>query len=166
MLGGGEDQEGVRLGAEVEVLGEGARDEEPRVRLHLQQVVLALPDERNALELTQRVPLLDLLVEPREAHVRLRQHEVEDQLLAPADYALDDIEAQHAQTVQNVDTLFEKGHIGFVAIDTASLVVILDDLAQFNDLGEARFSGYDGANGGLDWRLLLLQVFNLFDDQR
>ena len=41
----------------------------------------------------------------------------------------------------------------------------MDNLAQLHDLGEARFSGYDGTNSGLDRGLLLLQVFDLFDDQ-
>ena len=95
---------------------------------------MALPDERNAFEFTQSVPLLNLLVKPREAHVCLREHEVEDELLAPADNALDDVKTEHAQTVKNVDALFEKGYIGFVSIGTASLVVILNDLAQFDNL--------------------------------
>ena len=44
--------------------------------------------------------------------VRLGQHEVEDELLAPEYDALDDVEREHAQAVQDIDALLEKTCIG------------------------------------------------------
>ena len=125
--------------------------EEACVCFHLEQIVLALPDERDALELAESVPLLNLLVDPREAHVCLSEHEVEDELLSPANDALDYIETEHTQTVQDVDALFEKRHVGLIAIYTAALDVLLHDRAQLYDLGEAGFAGYYSSNGRLNW---------------
>ena len=41
----------------------------------------------------------------------------------------------------------------------------MHDLAQFDHLGQARFSSDNGADRRLDWRLFLLQVFYFFDDK-
>ena len=41
----------------------------------------------------------------------------------------------------------------------------MHDLAQFDHLGQARFSSDNGADRRLDWRLFLLQVFDFFDDK-
>ena len=86
-----EDQEWVAFGAEVEVLAEGANDQELSISLHLQKVVLLLPDEWDALELAQSVPL-SYTLRLRLLHSLLSQHEVENQLLSPEDDALDHVE--------------------------------------------------------------------------
>ena len=49
---------------------------------------MAFPDKWDAFELAQRVPLLDLLIQPRKAHVCLCEHEIKDELFAPANDAL------------------------------------------------------------------------------
>ena len=41
----------------------------------------------------------------------------------------------------------------------------MHDLAQFDHLGQARFSSDNGADRRLDWRLFLLQVFDFFDNK-
>ena len=95
LLRRGEDEEGVRLRAEVEVLGEGAANEEACVALHLQQVVLCLPHERYALELAKSVPLVLLLTHELPLGrllICLRQHEVKDELLSPKYDTLDHVE--------------------------------------------------------------------------
>ena len=52
------DQEGVTLRREIEILAELWREQEESVTLHLQEVVLILPNERYVLELIYTVPLL------------------------------------------------------------------------------------------------------------
>ena len=83
------------------------------VALHLEQVVLLLPHEGDALELTQRVALGLLLCEwaSEPGLVTLCQHKVEDELLPPQDDALDHVEREHAETVEDVDALLEQRHV-------------------------------------------------------
>ena len=109
--------------------------------------------------------MLNLLVQSCKAHVRLCEHEIKDELLPPADDALDDVEAEHAQTVEYVDAFFKERYVGLVSIRATPLNIIVNDLAQLDHLGQARFSGYDGAYRRLNRRLFLLQVFDLFDDE-
>ena len=85
-----EDQEWVAFGAEVEVLAEGTDDQELSISLHLQKVVLLLPDERDALELAQSVSL-SYTLRLRLLHSLLSQHKVENQLFAPEDNALNHV---------------------------------------------------------------------------
>ena len=139
------DQEGVAFGAEVEVLAEGADDQELSIRLHLQQVVLLFPHERDALEFAKGVSLSNAL-RLRLLHSLLGQHEVEDQLLAPEDNALDHIEREHAQAVQNVDALFEQWNISFAV----SLLGFVHNLAKLTDLREAGLTGNDGSDSALN----------------
>ena len=140
-----EDQEGVAFGAEVEVLAEGADDQELSISLHLQKVVLLLPDEWDALELAQSVPL-SYTLRLRLLHSLLSQHEVENQLFAPEDDALDHVERQHAQAVQNVDAFFEEWDISFAI----SLLGFVHNLAKLTDLREAGLSGNDGSDSALN----------------
>mmetsp|Transcript_43605 Transcript_43605/g.57770 ORF Transcript_43605/g.57770 Transcript_43605/m.57770 type:complete len:303 (-) Transcript_43605:758-1666(-) len=116
LLHGGEDEEGVALRAEVEVLPERAHYQERCVSLHLQEVVLLLPYERDAFELSQRVSLylraLDLrLLLGTTPSSLLGEHEIENELLSPQDDAFDHIKRQHAQAVQDVDAFFQEGHV-------------------------------------------------------
>ena len=83
LLHRGIDQKRVRLCTEVEVLGKWALAEPHCVHFHLQQVVLALPDERNALEFAKSVPLERGLLCCGAIRCALCQHEIEDELLAP-----------------------------------------------------------------------------------
>lgn len=57
LLSGRKDKERVRLGREVEVFAEGRSDKEMRVCLHLEEVVLLLPNKRDTLELAHGVTL-------------------------------------------------------------------------------------------------------------
>jgi hypothetical protein len=52
------DQERIALSSEVEIFGELALDKEGGVALHLQQIVLALPNKRDVLELVDAVSLV------------------------------------------------------------------------------------------------------------
>ena len=52
------DQEGIALSSEIEILGELALDQEGGVALHLEQIVFALPYERDVLELVDAVSLV------------------------------------------------------------------------------------------------------------
>ena len=90
LLGGGEDEEGVRLGAEVEESGEGATMQEQGVTLHLEQIILLLPNKGDAFKFAKCVAL-GLLLGKRPCLLSLSQHEVEDELLAPKDDAFDDV---------------------------------------------------------------------------
>lgn len=124
-----EDEEGVAFGAEVEVLAEGADDQELSISFHLQKVVLLFPDEWDALELAQSVPL-SYTLRLRLLHSLLSQHKVENQLFAPENDALDHVERQHAQAVQNVDAFFEEWDISFAI----SLLSFVHNLAKLSNL--------------------------------
>jgi hypothetical protein len=52
------DQERIAFSSEVEIFGELALDKEGGVSLHLQQIVLALPNKRDVLELVDAVSLV------------------------------------------------------------------------------------------------------------
>ena len=110
-----ENEEGVRLGAEVEVICKRALNQEGSVHLHLEEVVLLFPYKGDAFELAQGVTL-DLSGGLCGWLVRLSQHEVEDELLSPQDDALHDVEGQHTQAVQNVDALLKKWDIRLAII--------------------------------------------------
>jgi len=85
------NEERVRLWAKVEILRKGAQNQEGSIHLHLEEVILLLPNKWNAFEFAQSVSLrIDI---GRWCHliVRLSQHKIENQLLAPQDDALDDV---------------------------------------------------------------------------
>lgn len=63
---------------------------------------MLFPDEWDALEFAKTV---SLGLQAGMLHW-LSQHEVKHELFAPKNDALDDIEGEHAQAVQNVDALF------------------------------------------------------------
>lgn len=118
LLGGGEHEEGVRLGAEVEVFSETAGHQELGVSFQLEQVVLAFPRERDDFEFSKV-----LLLRLRVGSVLHGAHVVENELLAPLDHALDHVEREHPQTVQDVGALVEEG-----GLHSARLLDIGDDL--------------------------------------
>ena len=78
LLHRGIDQKRVRFCAEVKVLCEGALTKPHCVDFHLKKVVLAFPDERDALELPKSVPLELSLLRCGAIRCTLCQHEVED----------------------------------------------------------------------------------------
>ena len=92
-LHGRMNEEGIILVAKVEVTREVRRVEHVRsVALHLEKVVLVLPDEGRVLE------LLDVVLVRAHLIVLLRrQQEVVDELLAPLDDAAHDMKRKHAQ---------------------------------------------------------------------
>lgn len=92
----------------------------------------------------------------------LRQHKVEDQLLPPQDDTLDHVEGEHAQAVQNVDALFEQGHVCLVI----TRLGLLHDHAKLNHLRQARLPRYDSSDCALNRGLLLLEILDFLDDDR
>jgi len=118
-----------------------------------------LPNEGDALKFAQTVSLRGLLVGRLG---RLCEHKVENKLFAPQDDAPDHVQRQHAQTVQNVYALIEQCPV----CPSLHLLGFGNDLAQFLHLREARLARDDCPNGALNRRLLLLQVFDLFDEDR
>lgn len=90
----------------------------------------------------------------------LGEEEVKDERFAPLDDALDDVQRQHPQRVQDVDALFQEGgaHIAFAGGDG------INHLAEFVDLRDAGLAGNDGSDGRLDRCLFLLEVFDFFGD--
>ena len=92
----------------------------------------------------------------------LCQHIVEDELLAPEDQALYDVQAEHAQRVQNVDALVEESLLILLRLKLG----LFDHLTDFYCLRQARLPCNYCSDCRLDWTLLLLQVFYLFHDER
>ena len=92
----------------------------------------------------------------------LCQHEVEDELLAPEDQALDDVQAEHAQRVQDVDALVEEPLLILLRLKLG----LLDHLADLKCLGQTRLPCDYSSDRRLDRALLLLQVLYLFHDER
>ena len=87
---------------------------ELRIRFDFNQVVLALPDKWNAFKFSQCVPLshlnrssvnnLSVLL----SGIGLGEQKVENELFAPLDNALDHVECEHAETVEDVDALLQQ----------------------------------------------------------
>ena len=92
----------------------------------------------------------------------LCQHEVEDELLAPEDQAFDDVQAEHAQRVQDVDALVEEPLLILLRLKLG----LFDHLADLECLGQTRLPCDYSSDRRLDWALLLLQVLYLFHDER
>ena len=82
------NEERVRLWAEVEILCKGALNQEGSINLHLEKVILLLPNKGNAFKFAQSVSLRMDIGRWRHLVVRLSQHKVENQLLSPQDDAL------------------------------------------------------------------------------
>ena len=66
----------------------------------------------------------------------LGEHEVEDELFAPENDAFDDVEGQHAQTVQNAGTLVQQSCFGAPLANFC----LRNDMTQFRDVGETTFA--------------------------
>ena len=91
--------------------------------------------------------------------VALGQQEVENQLFAPLDDALNDVETKHTQTVQDVDTFIEESWFN----TSLSFLNLHKNLAELVNLGKAGFARDNSPNRALNRRLLLLQVLNFFN---
>lgn len=105
------------------------------------------------------------------------QQKVVDQLLTPFDDALDDMQRQHAQRVQDVQTLVKELEVALLVLATywlhsqilqlhVLLVCLFEHLLQLHNLRDAALSGDDSSDCVLNWRLFLLQILDLFDDDR
>ena len=89
----------VRLWTEVEVLRKWAQNQEGCINLHLEEVILLLPNKWNAFEFAQSVSLgLDTGLWWHFI-IRLSQHKVEYKLLTPQDNAFNNVQGKHAQAV-------------------------------------------------------------------
>ena len=100
----GHNEEWVIFIGEGEVAVEMGGEQHHRgVLLHLEQVVLVLPNERHVFE------LLDVVLGGQSTHsVLVGQQEIVDKLFSPLDDALDHVQRQHSQRVQDVHALVEK----------------------------------------------------------
>jgi len=89
----------ARLWTEVEVLRKWAQNQEGSINLHLEEVILLLPNKGNAFEFAQSVSLgLDTGLWWHFI-IRLSQHKVEYELLTPQDNAFNNVQGKHAQAV-------------------------------------------------------------------
>ena len=80
----------------------------------------------------------------------LSEHEVEYELLTPQDDALDNVERKHAETVEDIDTLFEQWDMSSLILAHLCLLCLMHDLTELADLRKARLTGNDRPDGALD----------------
>ena len=140
-----ENKERIRLHTEVEVLSEWRTNQELYIRFNFEQVVLLLPNKRHYLELSQTVLLW------RCWPVLLSWHVVENKLLSPLNDALNNIQTQHTQGVQNVDTFVQQCRLNLTL-----RVNFLKHSSQLMNLRKTRLTCYNSANSKLNRRLLTL----------
>lgn len=143
------DQEGIALSSEIEILGELALDQEGGVALHLQQIVLALPYERDVLELVDAVSL----VVDGVCTGRGGDQVAQDKLSSPFDYALHSMQAEHPEGMQDSYRLLH--HF------LTDPLILLECPIELLNLLYAAFSGNNGSHSLLDRRTLIFEVLNL-----
>lgn len=152
LLRRGKDEEGVRLHTEVKVLCKAGCQQEMCVCFQLEQVVLRLPYKRHQFEFSQ-------VLLAGGGPVLLRRHKVENQLLAPLNHALDHVEAQHAQRVQDVDALVQQWRL-----DLALGVNLAQHVRKLMNLRKAGFASNNCSDRRLNRRLLRLKVVDFFHE--
>jgi hypothetical protein len=146
------DQERIALCSEVEIFGELALDKEGGVALHLQQIVLALPNKRDVLELVDAVSL----VVQRVSIGRGGDQVAQDKLPPPFDYALYSMQAEHPERMQDSHRLINQ-----LLIDP---LIFLECPIELFNLLNATFPGNNGSYSLLDGCTLIFQVLNLFSE--